>query len=130
MCDQRRMSLGFFSSLITHHSSLLLGPLQRAFAPSVIIANHQDADENKHLDERELGEREIFTHEDDCPRQQKDRLHIENQKEHRDNVIAHRKAIVRLSRRIDAALIRPHLFLSKLDGPQKTPEDYWQYWKD
>src|SRR5205823_4546222 len=61
--------------------SAMLRPFERAFAPRVVVTNNQDTDEDKHLDQRELSERKIITHENDSPRQQKDRLHVENQKQ-------------------------------------------------
>src|SRR5205823_8347651 len=57
-----------------------------SFAPSVIQTHHQNPNEDKHLDQRKLGKRKIIAHENDCPGQQKDRLHVENEKQHRDNV--------------------------------------------
>jgi hypothetical protein len=67
------------SSLITHHSSLIthdsslitpfLSPFQRAFAPGVIVTNHQNSDEDKHLDECEFRKRKVVTHENDRPGQ-------------------------------------------------------------
>src|SRR6266446_9642839 len=86
-----------------------LRPFQRALAPRVVITNYQNSDEDKHLNQRELCKREIFAHKYDCPGQQKDGLDIEDQKQHRHNVITHGEAFVSASLRIDAALIRPHL---------------------
>src|SRR6185369_14586602 len=91
------------------------GPLQRAFAPCVIVTDDQNPDEHKHLEQRKLREREIVTHKNYHPWQQKDRLDVENQEQHRDDIIAHREALVRLGRRIDAALVRPHLVLLVFD---------------
>src|SRR6266404_5573144 len=101
----------------TIYDSRLLCPFQRALAPSVIIANNQNTDEYKHLDQRKLGKTEIVAHEDDGPRQQKDRLDIKDRKQHRDDVVAHRKARVRVRQRIDATLVRPHLSLLILNRP-------------
>src|SRR5712691_3432174 len=89
----------------TIHHSPSLGPFEGALAPRVIIANNQNTDEYKHLDQRKLGKTEIVAHEDDGPRQQKDRLYIKNQKQHRDDVVTHREARVRVGQRIDATLV-------------------------
>src|SRR6266446_6782902 len=86
-----------------------LRPFQRALAPRVVITNYQNSDEDKHLNQRELCKREIFAHKYDCPGQQKDRLDIEDQKQHRNDVITHRKAIMSARFRIDATFVGPHL---------------------
>ena len=101
-------------SLFTIHDlpfDILLSPFEGAFAPRVVITDYQNSDEDEHLDQRKLREREIVAHEDDRPGQQKDRLNVENQKQHRDDVEPHGEAIVRAGFRIDAALVRPHLVL-------------------
>ena len=66
-----------------------LRPLQRPLAPGVVITNNQDTDKYKHLDQGKLGKAEIVAHKDDGPGQKENRLYIENQKQHRDDVVAH-----------------------------------------
>jgi hypothetical protein len=107
-----------------------LGPLERAFAPRVIIAHYQDPDEHKHLEQRKLREREIVAHEDYRPGQQKDRFNVENQKQHRDDVIPNREPLVGFSCRIDTTFVRPHLALFVFDWPQKSTENNRQDGKD
>src|ERR1700753_3306868 len=102
----------FNSSLITHHYITLLGPFERALAPRIVIADDEYADEDEHLKKRELCEREVAAHEDDRPGEQEDRLNVEYEEQHRDNVVAHGEAVVRLGRRVDAALVRAHLHLA------------------
>src|SRR6266496_1567855 len=101
----------------TIYYSLLLGPLECAFAPGVVVTNDQDGDENKHLEQGKFGEREIVAHENNRPGQKKDRLDIKDQKQHRDDVITHRKSIMCFSHRIDTTLVRAHLLLFVIDGP-------------
>ena len=110
-----------YDSRFTIHG--FLRPFKRAFAPRVVITNHQDPYEDEHLDKRELREREIIAHENDCPGKQKNRLDIEDQKQHRHDVIAHREAIVGSGLRIDTALVRSHLIFPVFPGPQKSAED-------
>src|SRR6266851_3826779 len=100
-----------------------LGPLQRTLAPGVVIAHNQNSYEDKHFDQGKLGERKILTHKNDGPWQQKDCLDIENQKQHRHDVVTHREAIVRTGFRIDAALVRPHLVFPIFPWSQKTAEN-------
>src|SRR5580765_4341348 len=114
---------GGSSSLIPPPSSLQSCPFEGAFAPRVIITDYENADENEHLDQREFGKRKIIAHKNDRPGQQEDRLDIENQKQHRHDVVTHRKAFMRARFRIDAALIRPHLVLLIFQRPQKPPKD-------
>src|SRR5215212_9987034 len=105
-------------------------PLQRAFPPRVIISDYENRDEHKHLDEREFRKREVVAHEDYRPGQQKDRFDVENEKQHRDDVIAHGETLVCFGRRIDAALVRAHLVFPVLDWPEKSAEDDRQHGKD
>ena len=107
----------------THHSSLFLRPFQRALAPGVVVTNNENSDKDKHLDERELSEREIVAHENDRPGQKKDRLHVEDQKQHRHDVITDRESRVGVGRRIDAAFVRSHLALAVDRRPQKPPQN-------
>ena len=100
------------------------GPFERSFAPGVVITNNQDSDKNKHLDQSELGEREVISHENDSPWQEKNRLNIEDQKQHRDDVIPHGKSIMGIRRRIDAAFVRTHLGLFILTRAQEPAENY------
>ena len=105
-------------------------PLERALAPGVIVTHYQDADEYKHLEQRKFRERKVVAHEDDCPWQQKDRFDVENQKQHRDDVVAHSETLVCFGRGIDAALVWPHLALFVLNWPQETSQDDRQDGKD
>jgi len=54
-----------------------LGPLERAFAPCIVITHHENRYEHKHLDQCELSEGKVITHEYYRPRQKEDRLYIE-----------------------------------------------------
>src|SRR2546423_13142225 len=110
------------SAILNWQSSMSLCPLQRAFAPRVVITDNQNADKDEHLDQRELGEREILAHENDRPGQEEDRLNVENQKQHRDDVVTHCEAFVRAGYRIDAALVRPHLVLLIFHRSKKAAE--------
>src|SRR5688572_9604071 len=105
-------------------------PLQRAFTPGVIIANYQNSDKHKHLEQRKLREGEVVAHEDYRPRQQKDCLDVKNQKQHRDDVVAHGKTFVSFGCRVDAALVRTHLALFILDRSQEPAKDDRQHRKD
>src|SRR5215213_309725 len=105
-------------------------PLERALPPCVIISNDENRDEHKHFDERKLRKREVVAHEDYGPGQQENRFDVENEKQHRDDVIAHGETLVSFGRRIDTALVRPHLVLLILDGSQKSAENNGQHGKD
>jgi len=118
------------SSLITYYSLLSLRPFERAFAPRVVITNNQYRDKDKHLDESEFREREIVAHENNRPRQKKDRFHVKDQKQHRDDVITDRESRVGVGSRIDAAFIRPHLSLTIDRRPQEPSQNNWQNRKD
>src|SRR5882762_661567 len=86
-----------------------LRPLERTFAPCIIITNDKDSDKHKHLDQSKRCEREIIAHKYNCPGQQKNRLDVEDQKQHSDDVISHGKAVVSLGNGINPALVGPHL---------------------
>src|ERR1051326_3712165 len=98
-------------------------PLQRAFAPGVVVTDDQNRDKNKHLDEGKSCKGKVISHEDNRPRQQEDRFDVEDQEEHRDDVVTDGEPLVRFGRRIDAALVGPHLVLLVFDGTQKAAED-------
>src|SRR5260370_24426476 len=83
------------SEIRNSKSAITSRPFKRAFAPGVVQTHNQNPNEDKHLDQRKLRKRKIIAHKDNCPGQQKDRLDVEDQKQHRDDVIAHGKAIVR-----------------------------------
>jgi len=104
-----------------------LCPFERALPPGVIISNDQNADEDKHLDECELSEGKISAHENDCPGQKENCLDIEDQKQHRDDVVPHCESLVRAGFGIDAALVRAHLVLAIFHWPQKSAEDERQH---
>src|SRR5215213_743335 len=111
-------------------SAINLGPLQRALAPGIVVTDNKDRDEDKHFDERERRKRKVVAHEDDCPGEQENCFDVENQEEHRDDVVAHGKPLVRLGRRVDAALVRPHLALLVFDRAEKAAENDRQNRKD
>jgi len=92
-------------------------PLQRAFSPCVVVPNHQNREEDYHFNESKRRERKVVAHEDYRPRKQKDCFHVEDQKQHRDDVIAHGKTFVGFGGWIDAALVRTHLRLFIFDRP-------------
>lgn len=96
---------------------MLSRPLQRTFAPSIVVAHNEDRYEDKHLNERKLRKREVVTHEDYRPRKQKDRFDVENQKEHGYDVVTNSEAIMSFSSRVDAALIGSHLAFFVLNRP-------------
>src|SRR5262245_60978065 len=96
-------------------SAISLGPLERALAPGVVVTDDQDRYKDKHFDQRKSCKGEVISHEDNCPGQQEDRLDVEDQKEHGDDVITHCEPLVRLGRRVDAALVRPHFALFVFD---------------
>ena len=97
-------------------------PFQRAFAPGIVITDYQNSDKDEHLDQGELGKREVVTHENNGPRQQEDCLDIEDLEQHHNNIITHGEAFVSASLRIDAALVGPHLVFLIFPGSQKSPE--------
>ncbi len=105
-------------------------PLKRALPPRVVIPDDENRDEYKHLDKGKLRKREVVAHKDYGPGQQENCFDVENEKQHRDDVIAHGETLVGFGRWIDAALVRPHLVLFVLDWPQKSPEDDGQHGKD
>src|SRR6266850_337603 len=115
------------SSLSTHH--FVLGPFQCAFAPRVIVTNYQNTDEDKHLNQRKFCEGKIVAHENDGPWQQKDRLHVEDQKQHGDDIVTNRESRMRVRSRIDATLVWPHLSLPIFCGTQKPSQNNRQNWK-
>src|SRR4029079_3831022 len=97
--------------------------LERALPRRAAVTNDENRDEHKHFNERKLRKREVVAHEDYGPGQQENRFDVENQKQHRDDVIAHGETLVGFSRRVDAAFVRPHLVFLILDGSQKSAED-------
>src|ERR1043166_7207750 len=118
------------SAIGNRKSAIVSRPLQGAFAPRVVITHHQDRDEDKHFQERKLCKGKVISHKDNSPWQEKDRFDVEDEKQHRDDVITHRKALVRLGRRVDAALVRAHLVLLVFDRTQKPAEHNRQHRKD
>src|SRR5690242_18854893 len=54
-------------SIGNRQSTISSGPLQRAFAPGVVVTNNQNRDKDKHLDEREFCKGKVIAHEDNCP---------------------------------------------------------------
>src|SRR5215471_1193660 len=86
-----------------------LSPLKRSLAPGIVVTHHQDSDKDKHFDQRKLGEGKIVAHEDYRPGQQENRLHVEDQKQHRHDVVPDSKTIMSSGLRVDAAFVRPHL---------------------
>ena len=125
----KTMCLFIVSSFRLHPSSFPSCPLQRAFAPGVVVTNNQDSDEHKHLDERELRKGKIVAHKDDGPGQKKDCLDVKNQKQHRDNVIPDSEAGMGIRSRVDTTLVRSHLSFFVFAGTKKPAEDYGQDWK-
>src|ERR671917_1479548 len=113
----RRSALKIESTVVStmpSWCSAMLCPFEGALAPGVVVADDEDADEDEHLDEGELGEGEVVAHVDDGPRQQEDGLHVEDEEEHRDDVVAHGETVVRLCDGVDAALVGAHLRLAVL----------------
>src|SRR4030095_9901871 len=106
-----------------------LRPFQRAFAPRVIISHDQNANENEHLDQSELSEREVVAHKDYRPRQQEDRLHVEDQEQHGNDVVSDAKSFVRLGGRINATFVRTHLSFFVLDRAQEPTENNRKNWE-
>src|ERR1044072_2881128 len=93
-----------------------LCPLQRALPPRVVISDDENRDEHKHLNQGKFCKRKVITHEDNGPGQQEDRFDVEDEKQHRNDVVAHGETLVCFGRRVDAALVRTHLVLLVLDG--------------
>src|ERR1044071_3037959 len=87
--DDSTTSCRSFAIAIIQYSqfetAMLLCPLERSFAPGVVITYHQNAYEQEHLYKPEQRQPVV----DHCPRKQKYRLNIENQKQHRYDVKAH-----------------------------------------
>src|SRR5438105_2868510 len=83
------------------HSS----PVERALLNNPNISNDQNTEEHQHFDKSEEGE----LLENDGPRKKKNRLHIEDHEQDRDNVIADRVALARIGFRIHAAFVRGEL---------------------
>src|SRR3977135_2137537 len=77
------------SAILNWQSAMLSGPFQSTFAPGVIITHYQHSYKDTHFDQGEQSEREILAHKDNRPRQQKDRLDIEDQKKHGHDVVTH-----------------------------------------
>src|SRR5688572_23358655 len=68
-------------------------PLERALPPRVVVSDNKNRNEHKHLDHGKLRKREVVAHENDGPGQQEDCFDVENEKQHRDDVIAHGKTL-------------------------------------
>src|SRR5581483_396844 len=79
-----------------------LPPLQGALAPGVGEAHEQDQDEQRHLHQREQPQPPIGHR----PREDEDRLHVEDGKDQRVQVEARVELDVRLADRLHAALVR------------------------
>src|SRR5437588_458697 len=123
------VSDGLESSAIASHESAInpqsairnpqcLGPLERAFLPGVVVTDDEDEDEHDHFDQPE--QRELV--EDDGPRKHEHGLHVEDDEQHRDEVVANAVAIARVGQRLDAALVRLELHLVVLRRVQHARE--------
>src|SRR5215212_6131324 len=117
----------FTSSFRLHPSSFLSCPFERALAPRVVVADDEYAYEDEHFQERELREGEVVAHEDYRPGEEEDGLHVEDEEEHRDDVVANGEAVVRLGRRVYAALVRAHLRLAVEHRAHEAAEHYGQH---
>src|SRR5579863_565055 len=89
-----------------------LHPLQRTFAPDPDVANDQNDQEDQHLDQAEHAQRLEL----DRPGKKKDGLDVEDHKQNRNDVVAHRIASAGAVYWIDAALIGHELGLARIVG--------------
>src|SRR5882724_8051644 len=102
---------------------MILGPFKCAFAPGVVITDHENTYENQHLNQSKRCEGEIITHKNNCPGQEKNSLDVEYQEQHGHDVVPNCETFVRLSCRIDPTFIRTHLVFSVFDGAQKPAQN-------
>src|SRR6266702_8214844 len=92
--------------------SLIFGPGQNALLPHIKQANRHEAQVHQHLVEPEhpVAIRKPWQPpEDHCPGKHENRLHIEQDEQHRYHVEPDRKPPARIAHRIHAALIRSQL---------------------
>src|SRR5215217_8302462 len=96
-----RTPLGSFSS--SPIARLLSVPVQAATSPDVGVGDEHGGDEDDHLDQPEDAERVVR----DGPGIEEDDLDVEDDEEHRDQVVLDREAAAgeRLVDRLDAALV-------------------------
>jgi len=88
--------------------------------PDVDVPDDQDVEEDHHLDEPE--EEELVVH--DGPREEEDRLHVEDDEEDCDQVVPDREAVVEgFGRRGHAALVRRELRGGGARRPEERHED-------
>jgi hypothetical protein len=80
-----------------------LEPFQSAFAPGIGQTADQDQDENQHLDQRKNRAETLVR---DRPRQQEDRLDIEDRKHQRIDVVLGLELHPRIAICLDPALVR------------------------
>src|SRR5262249_19660607 len=93
-------------------------PIDHALLPYIAKAHEHDADVDQHLPEAEpaVVAQQVLV--DNRPGDQEDRFHVEQDEEHRDEIELHREAVLRVSRRRDAAFIRLHLHAAVFALPQ------------
>src|SRR4051812_37403425 len=82
-------------------------PLKGAFLPGIVVAHDQDEDEHQHLDQAE--EQQLV--EDDGPRKHEDGLDVEDDEQHRHEVVPDAVPLACPGDRLDAALVRLELHL-------------------
>src|SRR4029077_21018213 len=78
-----------------------------ALLPGVVVADDEDEDEDEHLDQAE--QQQLI--EDDGPREHEDRLDVEDDEQHRDQVVADTVPVARVGCRFDAAFVGLQLHL-------------------
>src|SRR5215471_4303397 len=105
------------SPMLLRPASGALGPVQGLALPDVEVADHQDHQENEHLDQAE--EAELVEHHG--PGEEKDRLDVEDDEEHRDQEVTDREpGIEGAGLRLHAALVRlglDRVWPPRLDRP-------------
>src|SRR5437764_6455840 len=89
-----------------------LNPIQRATLPQPDVAHDQDAQEDEHLDQAKESQDVVLN----SPRKQINRFDVENDKEDRDEVIAHGVAAARIGFGRDSALVGHQLLFAGWRG--------------
>src|SRR5439155_648843 len=84
---------------------LALVPIERSLAENVEVADEEDRYEHAHFTEQEELARFVVVDEDDCPGVEEDRLDVEDDEEHCDQVELDREALSCIAYRGDAALV-------------------------
>src|SRR6476659_2923083 len=99
---------------------VLMGPVEPALAPDVGVGDEHEPDEHRHLREAEHPE----ASERDRPREQEDRLDVEDDEQHRDDVELDAEPLAtRQPHGVVAALVRRALDQVRMVRPQQRRRD-------